>query len=175
MLVQVRSRALTMLSSRIIILSRLLFTTSSLSPTNSSHHHQFTIPFSSSSFSSPSLLSSSPVKLEPHRSLLNSHRLSSPFLSSRRGVSSAPMDASRGEIEVSYLGQQAAKEIDEILMGPLGFSVDQLMVSRFVICFVLAWFSSNVLIFLRHRKSCKSALLFSLLFSDYIYFFGVLF
>jgi pyridoxamine-phosphate oxidase len=37
------------------------------------------------------------------------------------------MDASGDEIEVSFIGQQAAKEIDEILMGPLGFSVDQLM------------------------------------------------
>lgn len=29
---------------------------------------------------------------------------------------------------VSYLKQREAAEIDEILMGPLGFSVDQLMV-----------------------------------------------
>jgi len=30
---------------------------------------------------------------------------------------------------VTYLKQQEAVEIDETLMGPLGFSVDQLMVS----------------------------------------------
>lgn len=30
---------------------------------------------------------------------------------------------------ISYLNQREAAEIDEILMGPLGFSVDQLMVS----------------------------------------------
>lgn len=29
---------------------------------------------------------------------------------------------------ISYLTQREAAEIDEILMGPLGFSVDQLMV-----------------------------------------------
>lgn len=29
---------------------------------------------------------------------------------------------------VSYLSQKEAAEIDEVLMGPLGFSVDQLMV-----------------------------------------------
>jgi NAD(P)H-hydrate epimerase len=32
---------------------------------------------------------------------------------------------------ISYLTQREAAEIDEILMGPLGFSVDQLMVSSF--------------------------------------------
>lgn len=30
---------------------------------------------------------------------------------------------------IAYLNQREAAEIDEILMGPLGFSVDQLMVS----------------------------------------------
>lgn len=30
---------------------------------------------------------------------------------------------------ISYLNQQQASEIDETLMGPLGFSLDQLMVS----------------------------------------------
>lgn len=29
---------------------------------------------------------------------------------------------------ISYLSQKEAAEVDEILMGPLGFSVDQLMV-----------------------------------------------
>lgn len=32
---------------------------------------------------------------------------------------------------ISYLNQREAAEVDEILMGPLGFSVDQLMVSGF--------------------------------------------
>lgn len=32
---------------------------------------------------------------------------------------------------VTYLSQREAAEIDEILMGPLGFSVDQLMVSEY--------------------------------------------
>ncbi|XP_078164534.1 pyridoxin (pyrodoxamine) 5'-phosphate oxidase [Carex rostrata] len=109
-----RSRTRIMSSTR--ILSRLFFTTSPLSKTNSSHH-QFIIP--TYSFSSPSLRFSSPVN--PHRSTLNSTLFSS------KGLSSSRMDASGDEIEVSYIGQQAAKEIDEILMGPLGFSVDQLM------------------------------------------------
>ena len=30
---------------------------------------------------------------------------------------------------ISYLSQREAAEVDETLMGPLGFSVDQLMVS----------------------------------------------
>lgn len=36
---------------------------------------------------------------------------------------------------VSYLTQRQAAEIDETLMGPLGFTVDQLMVSIFSSCF----------------------------------------
>lgn len=32
--------------------------------------------------------------------------------------------------EISYLTQQQAVEIDQILMGPFGFSVDQLMVKK---------------------------------------------
>ncbi|KAF3771659.1 Pyridoxine/pyridoxamine 5'-phosphate oxidase 1 [Nymphaea thermarum] len=32
--------------------------------------------------------------------------------------------------EISYLTQQEAAEIDQILMGPFGFSVDQLMVKK---------------------------------------------
>lgn len=41
-----------------------------------------------------------------------------------RAVSSAAAAAA----EVTYLSQRDAAEIDEQLMGPLGFSVDQLMV-----------------------------------------------
>lgn len=33
---------------------------------------------------------------------------------------------------ISYLSQKEAAEVDEILMGPLGFSVDQLMASEFL-------------------------------------------
>lgn len=36
---------------------------------------------------------------------------------------------------ISYLTQREAAEIDEILMGPFGFSVDQLMVSSFFFSF----------------------------------------
>lgn len=40
---------------------------------------------------------------------------------------------------LSYLKQQEAAEIDELLMGPLGFSVDQLMVcKRWALWFVLS-------------------------------------
>jgi hypothetical protein len=132
----VRSRARTMLSSS-RILSVLFFSasSSSLSQTNSSHHQS--LLSSSSSSSSPSLLLSSPVS--PHLSLPNTFCFPSPFLSSRRGFSSSPMDALGDEIEVSYIGQQAAKEIDEILMGPLGFSVDQLMVGFSFVFFLFSY------------------------------------
>ncbi|XP_047946642.1 pyridoxine/pyridoxamine 5'-phosphate oxidase 1, chloroplastic-like [Salvia hispanica] len=44
------------------------------------------------------------------------------------GVKSmALVNIARGPESVSYLNQREAAEIDEILMGPLGFSVDQLM------------------------------------------------
>lgn len=43
----------------------------------------------------------------------------------------------QGPESISYLRQQEAAEIDEILMGPLGFSVDQLMVIDF--CFLLLY------------------------------------
>lgn len=42
---------------------------------------------------------------------------------------------------ISYLSQKEAAEVDEILMGPLGFSVDQLMVSEF-----LSFWLSNTII-----------------------------
>lgn len=45
---------------------------------------------------------------------------------------------------ISYLSQKEAAEIDEILMGPLGFSVDQLMVSVFGIS---SYFSSFLIQF----------------------------
>ncbi|KAG6477473.1 pyridoxine/pyridoxamine 5'-phosphate oxidase 1, chloroplastic-like [Zingiber officinale] len=49
---------------------------------------------------------------------------SSPSSSFRRLSSSA---SSMADQDVSYLSQSEAAEVDEILMGPLGFSVDQLM------------------------------------------------
>lgn len=48
-----------------------------------------------------------------------------PLPASYRGLSS---EGGMGDQAVSYLSQKDAAEIDEILMGPLGFSVDQLMV-----------------------------------------------
>lgn len=39
----------------------------------------------------------------------------------------------RNSDSISYLNQREAAEVDEILMGPLGFSVDQLMVSNYPI------------------------------------------
>ncbi|XP_073117445.1 pyridoxine/pyridoxamine 5'-phosphate oxidase 1, chloroplastic isoform X2 [Elaeis guineensis] len=47
-----------------------------------------------------------------------------PLPASSRGLSS---EGGMGDQDVSYLSQKDAAEIDEILMGPLGFSVDQLM------------------------------------------------
>lgn len=44
---------------------------------------------------------------------------------------------------ISYLKQNEAAEIDEILMGPLGFSVDQLMVN--VSDFCISIFTSPLL------------------------------
>lgn len=38
---------------------------------------------------------------------------------------------------MSYLTQVQAAELDKLLIGPLGFSVDQLMVSVFIIIFVI--------------------------------------
>lgn len=38
------------------------------------------------------------------------------------------MSSAQNSDSVSHLTQREAAEIDEILMGPLGFSVDQLMV-----------------------------------------------
>lgn len=40
----------------------------------------------------------------------------------------SPLQIIQNQDSISYLSQRDAAEIDEILMGPLGFSVDQLMV-----------------------------------------------
>ncbi|XP_020100651.1 pyridoxine/pyridoxamine 5'-phosphate oxidase 1, chloroplastic [Ananas comosus] len=61
----------------------------------------------------------SPLPL-PRASLLGAP----PHLRSRRSFSSA---AAMADEPVSYISQKDAAEIDEALMGPLGFSVDQLM------------------------------------------------
>lgn len=46
-----------------------------------------------------------------------------------RGVSA--LQSFHNQDSISYLSQRDAAEIDETLMGPLGFSVDQLMVSLY--------------------------------------------
>jgi hypothetical protein len=45
-------------------------------------------------------------------------------------ASLATSTAAAAAAEVTHLSQRDAAEIDEQLMGPLGFSVDQLMVSE---------------------------------------------
>lgn len=49
---------------------------------------------------------------------------------------------------ISYLNQREAAEIDEILMGPLGFSVDQLMVSFFNLFIFYLCFSVRIVVLL---------------------------
>lgn len=41
--------------------------------------------------------------------------------------------ASKEMESISYLSQREAAEVDDTLMGPLGFSVDQLMVNLYAI------------------------------------------
>ena len=68
------------------------------------------------------------------------HRLkSSAYSNTRRLVSAAmsstvasPVPSPDQSTDYSYLKQAEAQAIDEELMGPLGFSIDQLMVSHFV-------------------------------------------
>lgn len=38
--------------------------------------------------------------------------------------------------DISYVNQQEAIEIDQMLMGPLGFTVDQLMVYPLIFIFI---------------------------------------
>lgn len=45
---------------------------------------------------------------------------------------------------ISYLSQREAAEIDETLMGPLGFSVDQLMVSLSVFLWISLFFRNSL-------------------------------
>lgn len=47
----------------------------------------------------------------------------------------SPLQIIQNQDSISYLSQRDAAEIDEILMGPLGFSVDQLMVRPFFFFF----------------------------------------
>lgn len=42
--------------------------------------------------------------------------------------------------EISYVSQQEAIEIDQMFMGPLGFTVDQLMVSPLIFFFRCYYF-----------------------------------
>lgn len=61
-------------------------------------------------------------------SKINFHK--SGFCSETKAMASAAKIVQDPE-SISYLSQQEAAEVDEILMGPLGFSVDQLMVCFF--------------------------------------------
>lgn len=51
---------------------------------------------------------------------------------SLRGMATKMDSVQQNPESISYLNQQQAAEIDEMLMGPLGFSVDQLMVSLLI-------------------------------------------
>jgi hypothetical protein len=58
---------------------------------------------------------------------------------------------------ISYLTQREAAEVDEILMGPLGFSVDQLMVTLnlyldFFLSLLLLLFTDSIF----HFAACFS-------------------
>lgn len=65
-------------------------------------------------------------------SKINFHK--SGFCSETKAMASAAKIMQDPE-SISYLNQQEAAEVDEILMGPLGFSVDQLMVCFFFFLF----------------------------------------
>ncbi|KAM1014172.1 hypothetical protein ACFX13_044847 [Malus domestica] len=104
-------------------MTRLLFLNHSLSsnpipkPTISNAYTSFHIP--------PSSLSTSAF-LQTVRSPAIRAFCSNPSGAARVGsVHAAPSMQNPGDI--SYLTQREAAEIDEVLMGPLGFSVDQLM------------------------------------------------
>ena len=64
----------------------------------------------------------------------------------------ASLESLQASESVSYLTQQQAAEVDEELMGPLGFSVDQLMVYyTFYLLFKISKFS-----ILRSSNLCNS-------------------
>lgn len=62
------------------------------------------------------------------------------FLGSLRGMATKMDIIQQNPEAISYLNQKEAAQIDEILMGPLGFSVDQLMVSLLIITIIVISF-----------------------------------
>ncbi|KAL3639517.1 Pyridoxine/pyridoxamine 5'-phosphate oxidase 1, chloroplastic [Castilleja foliolosa] len=82
---------------------------------NSSHHYQILNPQTS-----PHSVGSWSLKLR-----FNSREYCSISNSGVKAMASAKIV--RDPASISYLNQRDAAEVDEILMGPLGFSVDQLM------------------------------------------------
>ena len=59
---------------------------------------------------------------------------------------------------ISYLTQREAAEIDETLMGPLGFSVDQLMVilnHRLILLFFFLFFLLGIVFPENRFRSCN--------------------
>ena len=58
--------------------------------------------------------------------LMNKSSSSFSAVGSSRGIFSA-MQTEPTDVSITYLGQLEAQKLDQDLMGPLGFSVDQLM------------------------------------------------
>lgn len=67
----------------------------------------------------------------------------------------SPLQIIQNQDSISYLSQRDAAEIDEILMGPLGFSVDQLMVRP------LFFFFEASLCVLLYRSTVKVKFVFN--------------
>lgn len=79
-------------------------------------------------------LSSAPLSTQRFLTPSQGSRLQSPSLRSLCTQSIIPNMQDSGS-PLSYLTQREAAEIDETLMGPLGFTVDQLMVLHFSLFF----------------------------------------
>ncbi|CAN1349100.1 Pyridoxine/pyridoxamine 5'-phosphate oxidase 1, chloroplastic [Linum perenne] len=89
--------------------------------------HHALLPLASPNSYSPSISSPSssrPLFSRPSSALSRPLSVLEPRSFVPRGISFSTMSNSDS---VTYLNQRQAAEIDEILMGPLGFSVDQLM------------------------------------------------
>ncbi|WCJ35692.1 Pyridoxine/pyridoxamine 5'-phosphate oxidase [Euphorbia peplus] len=84
-----------------------------LVPISLAHRHSSSSCRSSSLLRNPSTSSLSPI--------------STSFCSKSLEISSMAMRTIQNPDSISYLAQNEAAQIDDILMGPLGFSVDQLM------------------------------------------------
>lgn len=106
--------------------------------------------------SCPVPLASQNTRFSSHNTPPRSFPISGPLSSCFSGLqcprarsgASFPVCLARGfaserameEGSISYINQRDAAEIDELLMGPLGFSVDQLMVCvLLVMCFMNPW------------------------------------